>query len=319
MIGFLSNKLTLRGTEVAMYDYADYNETLLGNKSIIITRDYERIKGQHDVSLDAYNKFKNRFTVEYYQSQQDIDNIVKKYGLTYLYIIKGGQNDGLITTNNSCKNLIHCVFNTQHPHGQVYSPISQEVNRICGTNYSVVPHMIRLFDTSEDLRKELNIPKDAIVFGRYGGSDAFNITFVHKCIIDILKNKNIYFLFMNTDKFYEHPNIIYLAGTSDLKMKRKMINSCNALIHARHDGETFGLTCGEFAVALKPVITYYNNRKENNHIDTLGEKAVLYTDYNSLYKIFDEFAKDKYDMTNNGFLQYTPENVMNIFKNVFLI
>ena len=49
-IAFLSNKLTLRGTEIAMYDYADYNETLLNNKSIIITRDYNLIKNQFDVS-----------------------------------------------------------------------------------------------------------------------------------------------------------------------------------------------------------------------------------------------------------------------------
>jgi hypothetical protein len=40
IIAFLSNNLTLRGTEVALYDYADYNEKILGNKSIIITRDY---------------------------------------------------------------------------------------------------------------------------------------------------------------------------------------------------------------------------------------------------------------------------------------
>lgn len=34
-IAFLSNKLTLRGTEAAMYDYADYNENLLNNQYII--------------------------------------------------------------------------------------------------------------------------------------------------------------------------------------------------------------------------------------------------------------------------------------------
>jgi hypothetical protein len=45
-IAFLSNKLTLRGTEVALYDYADYNEKILGNKSIIITRDYEKNKNE---------------------------------------------------------------------------------------------------------------------------------------------------------------------------------------------------------------------------------------------------------------------------------
>lgn len=50
-VAFLSNKLTLRGTEVAIYDYAHYNETLLGNHSIIITRDYNRIKNEYDVDV----------------------------------------------------------------------------------------------------------------------------------------------------------------------------------------------------------------------------------------------------------------------------
>ena len=62
-VAFLSNKLTLRGTEVAIYDYAHYNETLLGNHSIIITRDYNRIKNEYDVDVQAYDKFKRRFNV----------------------------------------------------------------------------------------------------------------------------------------------------------------------------------------------------------------------------------------------------------------
>ena len=104
-IGFLSNKLTVRGCEIAMYDYADFNETLLNNKSIIITRDFNRIQYEYDVSVDAYRKFHSRFTVEYYATQQDIDRIVEKHGLTHLYIIKGGGFDGLFSTK--CKNLIH--------------------------------------------------------------------------------------------------------------------------------------------------------------------------------------------------------------------
>jgi len=55
---FLSNKLTLRGTTVAIFDYADYNEKILGNKSIITTRDYEKIKNEWDVDIKAYEKFK---------------------------------------------------------------------------------------------------------------------------------------------------------------------------------------------------------------------------------------------------------------------
>ena len=36
-IAFFSDHLNERGTTQAIFDYAHYNETLLGNKSIIIT------------------------------------------------------------------------------------------------------------------------------------------------------------------------------------------------------------------------------------------------------------------------------------------
>ncbi len=316
IVGFLSNKLTLRGTEVAMYDYAHFNETILGNKSIVITRNYNNIKDQLDVSLDAYLKFKKRFQVDYYLTQQEIDNIVIKNKITHLYIIKGGNNDGLITTK--CINLIHCVFDSRQPHGQIYSVISDDVNRTNGTNYPVVPHMIYNYKTTENLRTELSIPSDAIVFGRYGGLETFDIEFVHQAIKDILKSrKDVWFIFMNTNEFYQHSNIIYLKGTSNMEYKRKFINTSDAMIHARSQGESFGITCGEFAIEFKPVITW-NGSKERNHINILGNQAILYSDYESIYKILNEFEKNKYSMESNGYLRYNPENVMDIFNKIYL-
>uniref|UniRef100_A0A6C0HIS4 Uncharacterized protein n=1 Tax=viral metagenome TaxID=1070528 RepID=A0A6C0HIS4_9ZZZZ len=86
--------------------------------------------------------------------------------------------------------IFHCVFNTNQRHGEIYSAISADVNRICNTDYPVVPHMIRNFDTTEDLRQELNIPQDAIVFGRYGGVESFNIDFVYRVIQNILETRS---------------------------------------------------------------------------------------------------------------------------------
>ena len=315
-IAFLSNKLTLRGTEIAMYDYADYNETLLNNKSIIITRDYNLIKNQFDVSIDAYTKFKHRFEiVEYYQTQGDIDNIVIKYGISHIYIIKAGTWDGLISTK--CKNLVHCVFNTSQPHGDFYCPVSSDVNKRFNTNYPVLPHMIRIDESALNLRNDLMIPDNATVFGRYGGVETFDIEFVHDAIRNILRERDdIYFVFLNTREFYSHPRIKYLSGTTNMEIKRKFINTCDALIHARKDGESFGLTCGEFAIAYKPVITFEHSI-EKNHIDILGNHAVLYSNYDSVYKILNEFTKNKYCMEGNQYLDHTPENIMKVFAKVF--
>jgi len=318
-IAFLSNKLTLRGTEVALYDYADYNEKILGNKSIIITRDYEKVKNECDVDVKSYQKFHSRFQVEYYNkenAQNEIDLIVEKNNITHLYIIKYGDWDGLIS--NKCKNLIHCVFTSCQPHGQVYSVIGKNVNDISRTNYPIVPHMINLPFTDENLRNELNIPHDAIVFGRYGGKETFDIKFVYEVIKQILETRNdIYFLFMNTNIFYEHTNIIYLPGNTDMIHKRKFINTCDALIHARQGGETFGLTCGEFAICEKPVITW-GGSYEKEHLIILKEQAVIYNNGSELLSILETFDKNKYDMKNNGYMFYNPENVMQIFEKVYI-
>jgi hypothetical protein len=317
VVAFLSNKLTLRGTEVAIYDYAHYNETLLGNKSIIITRDYERIKHDFDVDNKAYDKFKERFDVFYYASQSDIDQIVLKNNVTHLFIIKSGVNDGLYS--NHCINIMHCVFDVSQPHGQVYTPIGKTINQRYDTNYPVTPHIVTLPDCDENLRSSLGIPEHAIVFGRYGGKESFDIRYVHAVIKNILQSRDdVYFLFMNTHPFYQHKNIIHLPGNADMIFKRKFINTCDALLHARERGETFGLTCGEFSICKKPVITY-GGSIECEHLLILKDKAVIYNTQDEVETILQTFTKDKYDVSENGYMFYTPENVMEILNKNCLI
>jgi hypothetical protein len=61
-IVFYDNNLTLRGTGVALYNYADYNEKILGNKSIIIA------KPDDNLNL-AKDKFINRFETHFMWSK----------------------------------------------------------------------------------------------------------------------------------------------------------------------------------------------------------------------------------------------------------
>jgi hypothetical protein len=316
IVGFLSNKLTLRGTEVAMYDYADFNETILGNRSIAITRPYEVVQHELDAHPEAYKRFADRFPLEFYRTQADIDAIVMKHGITHLYVTKYGVNDGLLSTK--CRNLVHAVFDSSYPHGEVYAAISDHINELKRTLVPVVPYMVRVGKTPGNYRSAFDIPDDAIVFGRHGGFDSFDLPFVHATVQRVLQDcPHVWFLFMNTQQFCQHPRALFMQGSTDLEVKRAFINSCDAHLHARGGGETFGLTCGEFAVCLKPVITFANS-PETNHIGVLGEKAVLYRDADELYRILSTFAKDQYDMQGNGYLAYTPEKVMAIFDRVYL-
>ncbi len=102
----------------------------------------------------------------------------------------------------------------------------------------------------------INIPENAVVFGRHGGKGQFDIRFVQEIIYNIAKsNPTIYFIFVNTYTFCETlPNIIHLDTIIDTNSKRKFINTCDAMIWGRIEGETFGLEIAEFSICNKPVI-----------------------------------------------------------------
>jgi hypothetical protein len=175
--------------------------------------------------------------------------------------------------------------------------------------------MIRLGDNTDNLRTTLNIPEEALVFGRYGSSTCFDILAAQEAVAEVARNnKHIYFLFLNTPKFCEKlPNIIHLPCQVDIRQKRTFINTCDAMIHGRSHGESFGLAIGEFAICLKPIICC-NKFLDDAHLDILGDKAIIYNDKASLVEILTNFNPKKNDMKNNGYLKYTPEYVMNIFK-----
>jgi hypothetical protein len=321
-VAFLENKLTLRGSTLSIYNYANFNETLLNNESVIITRSYEQMKDSRDVDIKAYDMFNNRFKVFYYRDVSDIEHIIKEQQIDILYIQKSGLlNDELIT--NICKCVIHCVFETFEPHGDVCASISDWNNIRYNTNMKVVPYMVHVAEPQGNLRKELNIPDDALVFGTYSGSDG-NVEYILDTVKLLGNNttNNIYFIFMNITPFCEPTNkIMFFNGTSDINIKRKFIDTCDAMLYMRIFGETFGLACGEFSLCNKLVIAH-KNPEDKSHINFLKSNIVLHENKEELVQILTSWkdfqAELKNDFEDNDYKMYTPEKVMNIFKEVFL-
>lgn len=304
-VAFLTNHISYGGTEVALYDYAHFNETLLGNTSIVLTRDFRSTHGE------IYEKFNTRFPVFYITTPQDIDRIVIEQKVDWLYIIKSGEVDWFFSTK--CKTIVHCVFTTRFPHGTVYCGISETLNQLHTTHVPVLPHMIHIPFHTESFRDELALG-NATVIGRYGSYDSFDIPFVRETVIRLAnEDPTLIFLFMNTQPFVEHPRVRFLPRTTDLSVKRKFINTCDVMLHARSRGETFGLSCGEFAVCEKPILTYAYS-PEQAHIQTLGNKALVYTDATSLKELVQTTRWKQVDMTQNGYMEYTPEKVMKLFQ-----
>jgi hypothetical protein len=300
---FFDPNLNERGTSIATYDYAHYNETILGNKSIIISLNKAELK--------SYEKFNKRFETYLINSFSDIQKIQGDY----FYSLKYGFNDGNL--HPDAKNLVHAVFPSYDPHGDVYAYVSKWLAGSHGKGQPYVPHMINLPEVKEDFKEFFNI-KDQLVVGWYGGNN-FEIPFARQAVIDIAnKRDDIIFLFMNQDPFCNAENIIFINGTTDQEQKVAFINTCDIMIHARERGETFGLAIAEFSTKNKPIITY-SLSPERNHIEILQDEGLYYTDYLSLYNILINIQlSDVKDKDWNCYQEFTPEKVMNQFNKVFL-
>lgn len=316
-IAFHSNQLGVRGTEISLYDYAYYNREILGNKSIIVS--------DRNADMSAYEKFNREFEVILYDRFEEVIPILHSKRIDVAYFQKSGQYDGKLIPN--MKNVVHSIFQFHQPHGDIYSYISKWLSNKMSNGVSpYVPYIVDFlkYDHQMNYRDFLGIPSNAFVFGYYGGPTSFNIDFAKKAVVDVAqKYKDIYFLFMNSEPFCDGiDNIIFLDATTDMERKVGFINTCDACLHARNGGESFGLTVAEFSVKNKPVFTttYCTDALcDGAHLEMLGDKCVLYSDYDDLIeKILNakEIISKKDDW--NAYREYTPENVMNIFKNVYL-
>lgn len=324
-IAFFLNILAVRGTQVATYDYADFNELILGNESIILNNleffnDPSCADFKADYNYSAREKFVNRFGNRFFDcaNMQEAEEILKREKVDIFYTQKSGPIDDKVS--KVCKNAIHAVFSV-HPHGDAYAAISNWLSKKDGSTIPFVPYMVRVHSTQEDLRQELGIPRDAIVFGRHGGLYTFSIHYAKEAVVEMAqKHPNWYFVFLHTQRFCNLKNVIFLPLTADMEYKTKFINTCDAMIHARAEGETFGLAPAEFSMKNKPIITCLCG--DLAHVEILGNKGFYYSNEQQLIAHI-TYIGDNIDTIRCGkwdcySKEFSPEAVMKKFDEIFI-
>ncbi|MDR3495238.1 MAG: hypothetical protein P4L82_11615 [Ancalomicrobiaceae bacterium] len=314
---FHAEQLALRGTETAVFDYARYNEDVLGHRSTIV---YQRTSPRNIPAVVEH--FAARFPLVGYDAFSEVDGIAERLKADLFHILKSGRNDGRVIA--SAPTAVHAIFakSPSQRHGDRYAFVSEYLSNKCsGGRIPFVPHMIDLPAIDDDLRAELAIPPDATVLGGYGGNECFDIAFVHRVVARTLeKRPDLWFVFMNFNRFLDHDRAIFLAGNSARDFKVKLINTCDAMLYARNDGETFGLACGEFSIRNRPVMAYAFS-KEKCHIDILGSKGLIYRNERDLERMVLGFApadarSGDWDCYSQRF---NPKTVMEIFEREFIL
>ncbi len=217
---------------------------------------------------------------------------------------------------------MHAVFEYCEPHADVYAYVSEWLAKRMSSSertFPFVSHIVEPAQTTEHLRQQLGIPATAIVFGRHGGAETFDVKFVHEVVQRVAESMpERYFLFMNTNQFCApRHNILFLEGAADFSEKEKFINTCDAMLHARESGETFGLAIAEFSVRQRPVFTWAGSH-ERSHIELLGSTGFYYNDAADLERLLRTFEPDQTKNWDVYSARFSPHAVMEQFRSVFL-
>jgi glycosyltransferase involved in cell wall biosynthesis len=331
-IGFLNNHIDERGSTWQAYLYAKYAQSMFGHSCVMLYPS-SRYMFDHSKwtrvtrSWMTHFSAKRKAEAETPYNQKMADRIMRDgieiietrldadfSHLDAIYHLKFGKNDGF--RPQVTRYWVHAVFDASQPHGDRYAAVSQWLGREHGAPF--VPHIIEVADDFQDMRRELNIPPHAVVFGRFGARGSFDIPWVREAIADSLKRwENVYFLFANTDVKMHHERIIDLPTLYDPVQKRRFINTCDAMLHASEQGETFGIAVGEFAVCGKPVLAYAQPRARS-HLEMLRH-PMLYNDLAELKHCLEMVMSKEFSPEDGGaYRDCTPEKVMQKFEQVFI-
>lgn len=318
-IGFILNIFTVRGAEQANFDYALYNNFLYDNNAVIFLKNnYKTDKnyktGKNMNSPIVEQKFRNLFPVYEFGNKEELIKLLTKEKCDIIYYLKDGKKDYIHSL--PVPYVVHCVFSCkqEHIHGDKYLTISKDIDKIGNT--TILPHICKpLQNNIGNLRKQLNIKETDIVFGRHGGFETFDIYYLYRAIANIVNiRKDIHFVFMNTHPFFSHKQIHYLGATSSNTIKSKFIQTCDAMIYGRSQGESFGLAISDFTTLNKPIILPTNPHENFNHIHVLGDSGIYFNNEDEVYNIFMNFDKNNLKIPVNYASIFSPFKVMENFN-----
>lgn len=307
-----STSITERGTTSALVDYAT-GLRQFGHNPVISWDEKHKTNNPSFVKLVREN-----FPITPYVDFDEIKQQSSSFNAAYF--IKGGEIDGKILDIE--KNLIHVVFQNYEPHGSDYFYVSKWLAEYVTQKFRVpvnqlplpyLPHIVDLPKQKNNIRAEYGIPSSALLGIRIGGYDTFDIKFVHYVVKFLLQtNKHLYFIFVNTREFIQHPRAIFVDAIIDKQTKSDYLQSADFFLHARGGGESFGIAIVE-AMSLGVPVLAWSGGADLNHTELLGTQS-LYKNALDLYNKVQGIRQ--YGDISRNFkvaLSFKPEPVMNKF------
>ena len=174
---------------------------------------------------------------------------------------------------------------------------------------SVVPLGCELPKSDKDLRKELKIPKDAIVSGFHQRVDDNIFSPIPIYAYKENEAKNHYFIIMGGSKKYTElakqlklKNFIQLEHCANKERLSMFLNTLDIFAHGRRDGETLGYVIIEALLHKKPCIVHKaTSNAQRETIGNGGFYAETQEQYNNYLKTLLNDKDLRLKLSNNGF------------------
>ena len=324
---FQCEQLNHRGTTNSTVDYALYNQQILGNESTIAYCSVDPPGFDVGTKPEIVEQLKQHFNIITYETEEDLNRIAADYDFCY------SQRAGYLHEPDTKKKLaevkttkfgVHCVFQWYEPHGDAYAYISEWLANSIFFSYKppekqkYVPYIVDLPQPNLNLREQLGISKDKFVIGRHGGYNTFDVNFAKHAVYEVASIRDDFvFLFCNTAPFCDLPNVKFLPPFFGQQEKSNYINACDAMLHARDLGESFGLSVAEFLYFNKPVLSW-GGGFDRNHVNWLQRHDLIYKDKEDLIQRLHNLRSRVGVNYNSIVSDYNPTNVMKLFKEVYL-
>lgn len=180
--------------------------------------------------------------------------------------------------------------------------VSQHLKNVLGfsqeEDHVVIRTPVEHPKSTEDLREELDIPKNAFVFGRIGRDDNNIYNPINLYAYSKVETDNTYFVIVapsdlckNDIEKLKIKNYRFIEKTTDDNRISKFYNTIDVLAHARKDGECNPSNVWEAAAHGKPVISHYGT-SYNGHIETIQDSGFVVSpnDYNEYIRIMKSFV-----------------------------
>ena len=131
-----------------------------------------------------------------------------------------------------------------------------------------------------------------------------------------IDNPHVYFVFMNTRVFVNGlKNVLFLRGSPDAQHRSNFVGICNAMVHGRSDGETFGLAVAEFSIFNKPVITTLHG--DVAHVNILqGNCLIAQTAQEYMQRMAELVAGRTVVKKCDQYLEFSTEAIRNKFQHL---